>query len=75
MTDIIVPKRASRHLPYIVDPLRPAFYSPVNQALLAAAGRDVQATRDRWEDEAAEAALAGNPKRAHYLEDLARRRL
>jgi hypothetical protein len=41
---------------------------PVAGILRELFGRDHQELRDRWRDEASEAALAGNPARAHYIE-------
>lgn len=57
----------------IFNPFTPGFYAPTNQLLLGLARRDVEQMRDRWQDEAAEAALAGNPQRAGYLEHLSAR--
>ena len=52
----------------ILDQLQPGFYSQSNRALVAAFTRDRFAVIDRWQDGASEAALAGNPRRAAYIE-------
>jgi hypothetical protein len=51
----------------------PGFYAPVNQLLLRKAAEDAQAVADDFQEEASEAALAGNPARASYLEHMAMR--
>jgi hypothetical protein len=55
------------------NPLEPAFYAPLNQLALALHRERLQALADRRYDEASEAALAGNPHRARYVEYWARR--
>lgn len=52
----------------IVSPLDPFFYEPINQMLISLAADDLQIVRDKWADEISEAAIAGNPKRAGYIE-------
>lgn len=49
------------------------FFARSTQHLIFLYRRDLTAIRDRWQDEASTAALNGNPNRARYLEDMARR--
>ena len=51
-----------------LNPAKPGFYAQTNQALIAAAQRDAQALAEKWQDEASEAAIVGNPARAGYIE-------
>lgn len=44
------------------------FYDPVNQTLLRLARRGLEDLRERWQDEASAAALAGRPERAAHIE-------
>lgn len=53
--------------------LTPGFFAPTNMMLLGALRDDTESIRDRWHDEASTAAINGNPARARYIEDLARR--
>lgn len=54
----------------IVNPTRLGYYSPVN-VLLVERRRDVQRDlADRWQDEASEAAVMGNPARARHIESM-----
>ncbi len=48
-----------------LNPATLRFYSPLLEAL-AHEGRE--SLREQWEDEAAAAALDGNPTKAHYIE-------
>lgn len=57
----------------ITDPFNPAFYTQTNRIALTTFRRAREALRDRWGDEASAAALAGNPRKAHYLEQWAAR--
>jgi hypothetical protein len=59
----------------ILNALQPGFYAPTNQLLLKRAQRDTERLREQWQDEASEAALAGRPERAGYIEHMARRLL
>jgi hypothetical protein len=51
-----------------LNPLSPGFYTQTNRHLLDAARRDNLALADKWQDEASEAAVEGNPQRAGYIE-------
>jgi hypothetical protein len=57
----------------ITNPLHIGFYTRTNQLLIEVAVRDQEALVAGWEDAAAAAALDKNPRRADYLEHLARR--
>ena len=52
----------------ITSPLDPFFYEPINQMLISMAADDLGNLRAKWYDEASEAALAGNPQKAGYIE-------
>lgn len=45
-----------------------AYWGRVNANLIELHNRGFRRLRDRWLDEAAELALAGNPQRAGYVE-------
>lgn len=47
--------------------------SPAGRALRAAEQRDRDELAEKWADEAAAAAVEGNPQRAGYIEHMARR--
>lgn len=51
-----------------ISQIDPATYAPSNRMLIAVALRDFEAIRDSWQDEAAAAALTGNPVKARYIE-------
>ncbi len=57
----------------IVNPTLPSFYEPVNQMLISMAADDLQQLREKWDDEASEAAMEGNPYRAGYIEHMLER--
>ena len=44
------------------------FYDRTNRLLVWAFEDDLEELKDRWADEISEAALAGNPQRAGYIE-------
>lgn len=52
----------------IASPLSPGAYSSSQRILREAFCRDVEDLRDRWQDEAAAAALAKDPTRALHIE-------
>lgn len=52
----------------VLDPFNPAFYERTNQILVQTHQERLAVIAEDWQDEAAEAALAGNPYRARYLE-------
>lgn len=52
----------------ITNPFLPGYYGSVNRILLEAWKRDVEGIREDIDDEVAEAALAGRPGHARYLE-------
>jgi hypothetical protein len=56
-----------------VHPFDPATHDRTNLMLIAYDREARMAIADRWYDEASEAALAGNPKRAAWCEMWARR--
>lgn len=58
-----------------LNPLSPGFYTQTNLNLLAIARERQLALAEKWQNEAAEAAIAGNPQRAAYIEWWVRRRL
>jgi len=49
------------------------FYAKANRLLIDLYRRDVETLREQWQDEAAQAALAGRPERARYIEGWAAR--
>lgn len=56
-----------------LNPFHLMYYAPVERYLRAAAARQGDALIEEWQEEAAEAALAGKPERAAYLEHMIRR--
>lgn len=52
----------------ISNPNQVGFYSPSNITLVGMFRDDVAALAERWLDEAADAAVAGNPQKAHHIE-------
>jgi hypothetical protein len=56
-----------------IHPFELATYTPTNRMLIDIDREARQAIADRYYDEASEAALAGNPRRAQWCEMWARR--
>ena len=52
----------------IFSPLEPLFYEPINQMMISLAADDLQQLREKWDDEAAEAAVTHGGPRAGYIE-------
>jgi phage shock protein A len=59
----------------VTNPFIVGFYARTNQRLIARVRREAEETRERWQDEAREAALAGRPGRAGYIEHMTGRLL
>ncbi len=51
-----------------MNPFDLMYYEPITQILMVKAAQDRLDLRDKWQDEASEAAVDGNPQRASYIE-------
>ena len=51
-----------------LNPLEPGHYAPANLMLIKKGGEDIQKLVEKWDDEAYDAVLDGNVKRADYIE-------